>query len=122
MINTTRQFKWDLESLLLVRLIYAIIVGIITTVFLTWNFFFIIVGGYCVLESIMVFIFIKRTELIKAKSESKERVLTSAELREISSHSNRYARAYAMVGFYLSFVMISIFGALAEVITGVFLN
>jgi hypothetical protein len=115
-----REYKWELDSLLFVRSLYAILIGILTTLLLHWNFFFIAVSLYCLVESIVVFTLVKRSKLIAAELEEERRTLTVAQQAEISSHSTRYATVFAMVGFYLSFTMITCFGALAKWMTGAF--
>jgi hypothetical protein len=109
-----RKYKWELNSLLFVRSLYAILTGILTTLFLHWNFFFITISLYCFVESIVVFTLVRRRKIIDTELDEEERTLTATQHTEISAHSTRYAFAYAMVGFYLSFVTITCFGALAK--------
>lgn len=117
-----REYKWELDGLLFVRSIYAILIGILTTLFFHWNFFFIAVGLYCLFKSIIVFTLIKRSKLTAAELEEEGGTLTSTQRAEISSQSNRYAFVYAFVGFYLSFTMITCVGALTKWMTEVFFN
>jgi hypothetical protein len=115
-----KEYKWELDSLLFVRSLYAILIGILTTLFLHWNFFFIAVSLYCLVESIVVFTLVKSSKLIAAELEEEGRTLTGIRQMEISSHSTRYASVFAIVGFYLSFIMITCFGALTKWMTGAF--
>lgn len=115
-----RQIKWEMESLLFARFLYAIIVATIATLLLSWNLFFILVAGYSIFESVGLFIIIRRIELIKAELDNDGEILTPVQRMEISSDSSHYACAYAMVGFFLSFGMISFFGALAKWILALF--
>ena len=122
MFNGHRQIKWEMESLLSVRLFYATIIGTITALFLNWNFFFILAAGYSVFESVVFFILVKRTELSNAELEYDSKILTPLQRMQISSHSNRYAFAYATIGLCLSFGMISFFGVLVKWIMALFLG
>jgi hypothetical protein len=114
------KYKWELDSLLFFRSLYAILIGILTTLFLHWNFLFIAVSLYCLIESIAVFTLIKRSKLIDAELEEEERTLTAIQRAEVASYSTRYAFGYAIVGFYLSFILITCFGALAKWMTEAF--
>jgi hypothetical protein len=116
------EYKWELDSLLFVRFLYAILIGILTALFLYWTFFFVVVSLYCLVESIVVFTLVKRSKLIVAELEEEGRALTAIQHAEISAHSTRYSFVCAIVGFYLSFLMITCFGVFAKWITEVFFN
>jgi len=116
-----REYKWESENLLFMRSIYGLLIGILT-VALHWNFFFIAVSVYCLFESIVVFIVIKRRKVIPAELEQEGKKVTAIQHSEVFFHSRRYVFAYTFVAFYLSFLMITCFGCLAKWTTEMCIN
>lgn len=122
MSHRYKQIKWEMESLLVVRFAYASVIGIITKLSLDWSSFFVLVAVYSVLESVVFFILIKRTEVFNAENEYEEKSLTGHQGMRIYFQSSRYASSYAAIGFCLSFSLISFFGALSKWILEIFLG
>ncbi len=122
MVNRYKQIKWEMESLLFVRFAYASVVGIITKLSLDWSSFFVLVAVYSVFESIVFFILVRRNEVFNEEKEYEEKSLTRIQRMQIYFQSSRYAGSYAAIGFFLSFGLISFFGALAKWILEVFLG
>jgi hypothetical protein len=119
-MKSDEQLKKDSNNRSLGRVIYGLSVGVLSSLFLNWTWFFILIAGYAIVESLILFSIVKRTQLVKRELENQGKVLTPQERGEIIGHSHGYALSFSMVQFLLSFVTISLFGAIAKWITGLF--
>jgi len=80
--------------LLVVRIIYAAIIGLAAGLFHTWNLFFILGSAYCGFEFVL-FVFV---------------------LKRATRHWG-HTFSFAFAALYLSIVTVAIFGALTKFIT-----
>ncbi len=119
-MKTDEQLKRDSNNRILFRVIFGLSVGVLTALFLNWRWFFGLIAGYSIIEASILFSIVKRTQLLKAELENQNKVLTPEERGEIIGHSHGYAISFSMVQFFLSFLIISILGALAKWVTGLF--
>lgn len=102
------------------RVFVGLASGIICSLFLDWKWLFIIIGSYCFLESIRLFSIVRRSQLLKGELESEGRDLTEQEKAEIIGHATGYALPFALGQFLLSFILISIIGAITKWLIGLF--
>lgn len=79
-----------------------------------------LIAGYCLFESAILFSVVRRTQLLKAKLENHGKILTPEEMGKVIGHSQGFALSFAMTQFPLSFITISVFAAFAKWITGLF--
>lgn len=119
-MKSDEQLKKDSNNRIFGRVVFGLSVGVLTALFLNWKWFFVLIAGYSTIESLILFSIVKRTQLLKAELENQGKVLNPQEKGQIIGHSHGYALSFSMVQFLLSFVIISIFGALAKWITDSF--
>lgn len=119
-MKSDEQLKKDSSYRTLSRVIFGLSVGIMTALLLNWKWFFILISAYAIIEAMIVFSITRRLQLLKAESENQGKILTPQEKGEIIGDSIGYALSFSMIQFLLSFVIISIIGALAKWITGLF--
>ena len=112
------QLKKDSNNRIFARVFIGLSVGVLTALFLNWKWFFALIAVYSTIESLILFSIVKRNQLLKVELENQGKVLTPQEKGQLIGHSVGYALSVSTVQFLLSFVIISILGALAKWITG----
>jgi len=117
---TENEIKQKQSSRIKARIIIAIATGIVCQLLLDWQWLFIIISIYCIVESIFLFSIIRKTQLLKAELENHGKNLSQHERMEITGQAIGYAIPLTFVQFILSFLTLSIIGTISKFVTSMF--
>ena len=115
-MKSEKQLKVESNARTVCRVIFGISSGVVVSLFLSWIWLFILIGGYCFVEFLFLFSIVMRSETLKTALGNPGKVLSDKDKGEIIGH----AIGYSTVQFFISFAIIFVIGLISKLVTGLF--